>query len=324
MAFEVVATHSSTFLEGTLGFFLLLFFAVFAKIAFHKLSITNYLPESACVIVVGCLVGGGIRLFAEDSRSTNTPVLDFDSHVFFIVLIPPIILEAGYFLRKDFFIRNVGTILTFAVFGTLLSSMAVGLSLFALRDLFDFDLSFSTALAFGSLISAVDPVAVLAIFEEVHVNEQLDILVFGESVLNDAVAIVLYNLFLSLDTLPSSDINAGLPFLAIVRFFVVAIGGTLLGVIMASFATWVTKHTPCVPALEPIVVFCAAYLAYILSELLTLSGIMAILFCGMMMSRYVEANISRKSHSALKYFLKMLSMSAETILFVCPSLPFHQ
>jgi solute carrier family 9 (sodium/hydrogen exchanger), member 3 len=70
--------------------------------------------------------------------------------------------------------------------------MIIGLSLWAVGQsgLFEFDTPILDMMLFASLISAVDPVAVLAVFEEIHVNEILYIVVFGESLLNDAVTVV--------------------------------------------------------------------------------------------------------------------------------------
>lgn len=73
-----------------------------------------------------------------------------------------------------------------------------GICIWLLNPLFIIKLGLAEALTFGALISAVDPVAVIAIFDEVHVNQTLNILVFGESVLNDAVSIVLYSVFSAL------------------------------------------------------------------------------------------------------------------------------
>lgn len=152
---------------------------------FHKLS--TYVPESCLLIIIGLLVGGII--FGAEERSP--PVMSTD--VFFLYLLPPIILDAGYFMPGRLFFENIGTILWYAVIGTIWNIAGISLSLYGICQIQVFQLSDITLLqilVFGSLISAVDPVAVLAVFEEIHVNEQLHILVFGESLLNDAVTVV--------------------------------------------------------------------------------------------------------------------------------------
>lgn len=81
----------------------------------------------------------------------------------------------------------------YAVLGTLWNVLGIGLSLYGVCLLAQSslgDVSLLHCLLFGSLIAAVDPVAVLSVFQEMHVNEQLHILVFGESLLNDAVTVV--------------------------------------------------------------------------------------------------------------------------------------
>lgn len=152
---------------------------------YHKLP--TIVPESCLLIMVGLLLGGII--FGVDEKSP--PAMKTD--VFFLYLLPPIVLDAGYFMPTRPFFENIGTIFWYAVVGTLWNSIGIGVSLFGICQIEAFGLSDITLLQnllFGSLISAVDPVAVLAVFENIHVNEQLYILVFGESLLNDAVTVV--------------------------------------------------------------------------------------------------------------------------------------
>lgn len=117
------------------------------------------------------------------------------SDVFFLYLLPPIVLDAGYFMPTRLFFENFGTIFWYAVVGTLWNAIGIGISLYGICQISAFgltDITLLQNLLFGSLISAVDPVAVLAVFENIHVNEQLYILVFGESLLNDAITVVSY------------------------------------------------------------------------------------------------------------------------------------
>ncbi|KAK2565796.1 Sodium/hydrogen exchanger 2 [Acropora cervicornis] len=206
-----------------------------------------------------------------------------------------IVLEAGYFLQDRAFFDNIGTILLYAVVGTIFNTFTVGLSLFGISGRLGINIPVMHALTFASLIAAVDPVAVLAVFEEIHVNVMLYILVFGESLLNDAVTVVLYHLFESLaqfDEITYAEILKGLA-----SFFVVSLGGTTM-------------------VIEPIFVFVMSYLSYLTAELFHFSGIMSIVTCAIIMKPYVELNISRKSHTTIKYFMKMMSSSSETLIFM--------
>uniref|UniRef100_A0A3Q3G4X7 Sodium/hydrogen exchanger n=1 Tax=Labrus bergylta TaxID=56723 RepID=A0A3Q3G4X7_9LABR len=161
--------------------------AMLMKLGFHIIPrVSNVVPESCLLIFVGLLVGGIIKAIGEEA-----PILD--DKLFFLYLLPPIILDAGYFLPIRAFTENLGTILVFAVIGTLWNAFFIGGMMYAVCQIEGAGLGgvdLLSCLLFGSIISAVDPVAVLAVFEEIHINELLHILVFGESLLNDAVTVV--------------------------------------------------------------------------------------------------------------------------------------
>ena len=164
-------------------------------------------PESCLLIVVGIIIGFLLFLTSENPPSTLTP------DVFFLFMLPPIILDAGYFMPNRLFFDHLGTILTMAVVGTIFNVLTIGVSLWGVGQtgLFgEHDTpGILETLLFSSLISAVDPVAVLAVFEEIHVDEVLYIVVFGESLLNDAVTVVLYNMFEAYVEIEEENITIG-------------------------------------------------------------------------------------------------------------------
>ncbi|XP_059772026.1 sodium/hydrogen exchanger 3 isoform X3 [Balaenoptera ricei] len=288
--------------------------ASLAKIGFHlSHKVTSVVPESALLIVLG-LVLGGIVLAADHIASFSlTPT------VFFFYLLPPIVLDAGYFMPNRLFFGNLGTILLYAVIGTVWNAATTGLSLYGVFRsglMGDLNVGLLDFLLFGSLIAAVDPVAVLAVFEEVHVNEVLFIIVFGESLLNDAVTVVLYNVFESFVTLGGDKVTGVDCAKGIVSFFVVSLGGTLVGVVFAFLLSLVTRFTKHVRIIEPGFVFVLSYLSYLTSEMLSLSAILAITFCGICCQKYVKANISEQSATTVRYTMKMLASGAETIIFM--------
>uniref|UniRef100_A0A8C3J7B3 Sodium/hydrogen exchanger n=1 Tax=Calidris pygmaea TaxID=425635 RepID=A0A8C3J7B3_9CHAR len=288
--------------------------ASLAKIVFHLSSkVTRVVPESALLIVLGLLLGGIVWAADHIASFTLTP------NVFFFYLLPPIVLDAGYFMPNRLFFGNLGSILLYAVIGTIWNAATTGLSLYGVYQtgimghlnsgLLDF-------LLFGSLIAAVDPVAVLAVFEEVHVNEVLFIIVFGESLLNDAVTVVLYNVFESFVTISQENVTGIECVKGIVSFFVVSLGGTLVGVFFAFLLSLVSRFTKHVRIIEPGFVFIISYLSYLTAEMLSLSAILAITFCGICCQKYVKANISEQSSTTVRYTMKMLASGAETIIFM--------
>ncbi|KAM4705087.1 sodium/hydrogen exchanger 3 [Rhinophrynus dorsalis] len=284
------------------------------KLVFHiSHKVTSVVPESCLLIVLGLLLGGIVWAADHIASFTLTPT------VFFFYLLPPIVLDAGYFMPNRLFFGNLGTILLYAVIGTVWNAATTGLSLYGVYltgIMGNLDIGVLEFLLFGSLIAAVDPVAVLAVFEEVHVNDVLFIIVFGESLLNDAVTVVLYNVFDSFVAIGGANVTAEDCIKGVVSFFVVSIGGTLIGIVFAYLLSFVTRFTKHVRIIEPGFVFVISYLSYLTSEMLSLSAILAITFCGIFCQKYVKANISEQSATTVRYTMKMLASGAETIVFM--------
>ncbi|XP_051999655.1 sodium/hydrogen exchanger 1-like [Xyrauchen texanus] len=285
--------------------------AFLMKLGFHLIpQMPGIVPESCLLIVVGLLIGGLMKLVGDVS-------IVLESEIFFFYLLPPIILDAGYFLPIRAFTENLGTILMFAVVGTLWNTFFIGGFLYGVCQLEGVHLAqvdLLSCLLFGSIVSAVDPVAVLAVFEEIHINELLHILVFGESLLNDAVTVVLYHLFEEFSSEGTITVIDAL--LGVVCFLVVALGGIVVGAIYGILAAFTSRFTSHTRVIEPLFVFVYSYMAYLSAEVFHLSGIMALIACGAVMRPYVEANISHKSHTTIKYFLKMWSSVSDTLIFI--------
>ncbi|KAG8137490.1 hypothetical protein E2320_004730 [Naja naja] len=289
--------------------------ASLAKIGFHLYHrLPHFMPENCVHIAMGVLVGGIIF----GTKHKSPPVMT--TSIYFLYLLPPIILEGGYFMSTRPFFENFGSILWWSAMGSLINSFGIGLSLYGICQITPFglkDVSLLDSLLFGSMVSAVDPTAVLTVFEEMSVNEQLYMMIFGESLLNDGITVVLYNIFIDFtqmhkyETIESVDILAGCA-----RFFVVSLGGLLFGIVFGFVAAFMTRFTQNISAIEPLLVFMFSYLSYLTAEILYISGILAITACAVTMKKYVEANISQNSYITIKYFMKMLSSISETLIFV--------
>uniref|UniRef100_A0A9J8DAI4 Sodium/hydrogen exchanger n=1 Tax=Cyprinus carpio carpio TaxID=630221 RepID=A0A9J8DAI4_CYPCA len=291
------------------------FVAGLAKLSVVELNhhVISVVPESGLLIILGFILGGIV--WGADRAQTFKLL----PPTFFYYLLPQIILDASYFMPNKLFFSNLGAILIYAIFGTCWNAATVGLSLWGCYEagvMGNLDIGLLQFLLFGSLIAAVDPVAVIAVFEEVHVNEVLFILVFGESLLNDGVTVVLYNVFDAFVALGGPRIDAAEIFKGIFSFVVVAFGGSFLGIGFAILLSLLTRCTKHIQIIEAGFVFVVGYLAYLTAEMLSLSAILSITFCGICCQKYVNANMDEKSVTTVRHAMKLLANGSETMIFL--------
>ncbi|KAM8946399.1 sodium/hydrogen exchanger 8 [Pelodytes ibericus] len=279
----------------------------------------HFLPESVAVVSLGILMGAVIKIIESQKLANWKEEEMFRPNMFFLLLLPPIIFESGYSLHKGNFFQNIGSITLFAVFGTVISAFIVGGGIFFLgqADVI-YKLTMTDSFAFGSLISAVDPVATIAIFNALNVDPVLNMLVFGESILNDAVSIVLTNTAEGLTRENMSDVNGWQTFLqALANFLKMFFGSAALGTLTGLISALVLKHLDLrkTPSLEFGMMIIFAYLPYGLSEGISLSGIMAILFAGIVMSHYTHHNLSPVTQILMQQTLRTVAFLCETCVF---------
>ena len=225
----------------------------------------------------GMVVGLIIRL---TSNNFIQSVVTFNYQFFFNLLLPPIILASGYELHQANFFRNIGSILTFAFAGTFISAivLAVILYLWTLMRVDGFTISFVEAFSVGATLSATDPVTILAIFNAYKVDPKLYTVIFGESILNDAIAIVLFET--AQKYVPSktgqaqSHLSVLTFFEAIGVFLLVFFGSLLIGVGVGVLATLLLKftHVRKFPKIESCLVILIAYASYFFANGIGMSG----------------------------------------------------
>ncbi|KAL6207294.1 hypothetical protein ACLB2K_024538 [Fragaria x ananassa] len=150
-----------------------------------------YLPEASASLLIGLIVGGLANI--SDTETSIRAWFNFHEEFFILFLLPPIIFQSGFSLSHKPFFSNFGAIVTFAILGTFIASVVTGVLVYLGGLMYlTYRLPFVECLMFGALISATDPVTVLSIFQELGTDTNLYALMFGESVLNDAMAESLY------------------------------------------------------------------------------------------------------------------------------------
>lgn len=316
-----------------------------------------WVPESSVAILVGMFVGLMAKMVYPSSEELE--FLKFKPEIFFFLLLPIIIFEAGYSLKSYDFFKNFLTILLFAVIGTIISTITMGfmiysLTLLGIKGLGIKRLSSAESFMFASLMSSIDPVATLSIMgnKELNCNKLLYTLVFGESVLNDAISILLFKLFSNLHqnwadlNVSLNHINSGGEFSEINEngeeidenslsntnsvfsfsiyiyllydFVIVSFFSLLIGIITGFLCTYLFKTTSLYKYVEYeislLILF--AYGSYAFAESVDMSGIISLFFCGVVLSRYNVSNLNKESQITSHNFFKSLTIMSEFFVFL--------
>lgn len=249
----------------------------------------------------------------------------FDPEVFFNILLPPIIFHAGYSLKKRHFFRNLGSIITYAFLGTAISCFVIGNLIYGLVKLMRAvgqltdKFYYTDCLFFGAIISATDPVTVLAIFNELHADGDLYALLFGESVMNDAVAIVLSSSIVAYQPAGANThmFDASAFFKSVGIFLGIFSGSFVMGAATGVVTALVTKFTKlhCFPLLETALFFLMSWSTFLLAEACGFTGVVAVLFCGITQAHYTYNNLSEESTKRTKQLFEVLHFLAENFIF---------
>ncbi|XP_001604457.2 sodium/hydrogen exchanger 8 [Nasonia vitripennis] len=303
--------------NSSMSIFFVLCVLAIGILLIHLMLQTNfqYLPESVVIVFLGGAIGMIINLMSHQNIANWKKEEAFSPTAFFLVLLPPIIFESGYNLHKGNFFQNIGSIMVFAIFGTAISAFVIGAGIYLLGlAQVAYKLSFVESFAFGSLISAVDPVATVAIFHALDVDPVLNMLVFGESILNDAISIVLTTSVLESN---SAATTGEAIILCLNRFCLMFFASAGIGVVFALISALLLKHFDLRknPSLEFGLMLVFTYAPYVLAEGIQLSGIMAILFNGIVMSHYTHFNLSTVTQITMQQTMRTLAFIAETCVF---------
>ncbi|XP_055868371.1 sodium/hydrogen exchanger 9-like isoform X3 [Biomphalaria glabrata] len=243
----------------------------------------------------------------------------FSPELFFNVMLPVIIFNAGYSMKRKHFFKNLGAILSYALIGTTISALVVGAIMWGLtRVMYDITITLNECFIFGAYLSATDPVTILALFNDLHVDVDLYALVFGESVLNDAVAIVLSESVETYGEYSSDAFSLEAFFSALGKFAGVMAGAFAIGTFMGIITAFLTKFTKIrdFPLLETALFFLMSYSTFQAAEAADLTGIVAVLFCGITQAHYTYNNLSIESKYRTKQLFELMNFLSENFVFL--------
>lgn len=306
-----------------------LFFIILAMIigvaTRHFLKKTPF-PFTVLLLIIGIALGVSSRLGFFEGIHIGDWTMDLDSlsdsikfaanidpHLLLFIFLPILIFEASYAMDLHTFKKTSTNAIILAVPGILIAlgltaALAMGIKEGGLGlQSWDWQL----ALMFGAIVSATDPVAVVALLKELGASKKLGTLIEGESLLNDGTAIVLFMVFFLSIT---GEATGGSP---ILEFFRVAFGGLLIGIIAGYIVINWVKNVFNDAMVETSLVIAAAYLTFYLAEhTFHVSGVLGLVALGLIIGGVGRARISPQVEHFMHEFWELAGFIANCLIFL--------
>ncbi|MGB3496263.1 MAG: cation:proton antiporter [Elainellaceae cyanobacterium] len=257
------------------------------------------------------IIGLGLGLLTQTGFPFETlNALTLSPNLILYIFVPPLIFESALNLDNRILLKTLTPALILAGPGLLISALIVGSSLAWLTPL-----SLGGAFLFGALISATDPVAVIALFKDFGVPKRLTMLVEGESMLNDATAIVLFDLVLG--AIAAREFGVGTVEQASVNIFVVLGGGLLVGAVVASIMGYSIAQARHNSLIQTTVTIIVAYASFIAADhFFHVSGVISVMMAGLVVGRYIDHRLVPDVRRYLHEFWEYAAFIANSLIFL--------
>ena len=293
-----------------LGLFVLLLIASLLQPVARRLNFPFTVLLAAAGVVLGVIV-----LVIPDKSNAGIAGdflhaienLDITSEAVFFLFLPALIFESSMSINVRHLLKDIKPILMLAVIGLLISTFAVGFAMQWISGI-----GFVACLLLGAIVLATDPVAVVAIFKDLGAPKRLTILVEGESLFNDATAIVLF-IILAAVMVGTAEASAGS---AAVEFIKVFFGGIAVSLVASRSMAWLIGTMRNMPLVEVTLTVVLAYLSFLIAEhYLHVSGVMAVVTAGLVMGSYGRTKVSPATWHALHETWEQLGFWANSLIF---------
>ncbi|MCI0391405.1 MAG: Na+/H+ antiporter [Acidobacteria bacterium] len=260
------------------------------------------LPYTLALVIVGLVI----------SPMHFLPVVHVSPELILLIFLPALLFEAAWNLKIDHLRENLLPILTMATAGVGLSVGIIGTILH-----FGIGLEWGQALLFGAIISATDPVSVLALFKKLGAPERLTIIVEGESLFNDGTAVVVFRILLGIVAGTTAfDSTGQLIFSSLREFSVVVFGGIAVGAIIGIIASTLTSYFDD-HLLEITLTTIVAYGSFLLAEEMHVSPVIAVLIAGLILGNYGrQKGMSPTTQVAVNSFWEYAAFVVNSLVFL--------